>query len=90
MKIYINNELRRLIINPSNSDGLKEIVGGKEVAYLVATPRGTFRIVLEFETRKQAVANGFGYYFTHEEYDIYAYHCDEYHCLWATVKRGDV
>lgn len=54
---------------------------------MLKTPRGTFRIAREFSSDSEAREEGFGYYFSEGDLDIYTYHIDEYHCKFATVKK---
>jgi len=59
----------------------------------LVTPRGTFKIVAEFTSEKEANKAGFGIYFTHydeadNQIDIYTHHIDEYHVKFAIVKRN--
>lgn len=51
------------------------------------TPRGTFKIVAQFDNDRIARENGYGIYFSHEQYDIYTKHKDLYHCTFAVVER---
>lgn len=52
------------------------------------TPRGRFLIKETFETRDAAVKKEYGYYFTHDDYDIYTKHITEYSCHFALVPNS--
>jgi hypothetical protein len=57
----------------------------------VATPRGTFRVSARFETGAEAGNEGYGIYFTHEDFDVYTSHPipeKPHHTLFALVPRG--
>ena len=52
------------------------------------TPRGTFHIHETFASEEEARKNGYEYYFTHENVDIYVNHFDKdrpYHCHFGAV-----
>lgn len=52
------------------------------------TPRGKLRIEKCIESAEKAKEQGYGYYFTHKEHDIYAFHYGINCCHFALVPNG--
>ena len=57
-------------------------------AKYIVTPRGRFCISALYECRATAVENGYGYVFSHAEYDIYLMHERENSPVCALVPNG--
>lgn len=51
---------------------IEEAVQFVDDDFYIKTPRGTFIIKKTFETHKQAAEQGFGYWFTYKNHDIYS------------------
>lgn len=52
------------------------------------TPRGRFIIHDVIESRQKAEEQGYGYYFTHDQYDVFTFHLENNCCHFALVPNG--
>jgi hypothetical protein len=57
---------------------------------VIKTPRGKFTIQEKFSDSTEAKNNGYTYYFTHGNTDIYTKHKDIYHCKFGVVERRNI
>lgn len=51
------------------------------------TPRGTLKITAVFQSQQEADAQGYGYYFSHDKWDIYIKHKNTYSVEFAVIER---